>query len=123
MLFTDTWRHKSYSRRKNKTSTKIWINHTVQPYIIVIGPTLTELHAFYVCLNKALYQVSTVLEAVDICFKVFHVFDLHYPPESEHIWYTIQNCLYKFSTKYDKQISYVMPIINTFKTLRSTKDI
>ncbi|KYQ52767.1 hypothetical protein ALC60_08106, partial [Trachymyrmex zeteki] len=64
---------------------------TVQPYIIVIGPTLTELHAFYVCFDKALYQVSTVLEAVDICFKVFHVFDLHYPPESEHIWYTIQN--------------------------------
>ncbi|XP_039302876.1 uncharacterized protein LOC120357141 [Solenopsis invicta] len=95
---------------------------TIQPYIIVVGPNLIEINGFYVCIDKVLYQVSTALKAVDLCFKTFHVFDVNYPPESEHIWYIVQLCLYKISTKYDKQISYVMPIINAFKTVNSTND-
>jgi len=95
---------------------------TIQPYIIVVGPTLTEINGFYVCIDKVLYQVSTALKAVDLCFKIFHVFNVNYPSESEHIWYIVQLCLYKFSTKYDKEISYVMPIINAFKTVNSTND-
>lgn len=93
---------------------------TVQPYIIVVGCTISEINGFYVCIDKTLYQVSTVLEAIDICFKIFHVFNVNYPSESEHIWYVIQVCLYKFTTKYDKQISYVMPVINALKEFNST---
>lgn len=94
---------------------------TIQPYIIV-GATLAEVNGFYVCIDKVLYQVSTALATVDLCFKIFHVFDVNYPPESEHIWYIMQLCLYKFSIKYDKQILYVMPIINAFKTFNSTNN-
>lgn len=84
-----------------------------------MGPILSEVNAFYVCIDKVLYQVSTALAAVDLCFKIFHVCDVNYPSESEYICFIIQICLYKFSTKNDKQISYVMPIINTLKTLCS----
>ncbi|KAL0120463.1 hypothetical protein PUN28_008289 [Cardiocondyla obscurior] len=91
------------------------LNGTVQPYIIVVGPTLLDLNGFYVCIDKVLYQVSTALEAINICFKIFHVFNVQYPAETEHLWYVLQVCLFKFSTKYDKQISYVMPVINAFK--------
>lgn len=69
-----------------------------------------------------LYQVPTALMAIDVCFKIFHVFNVSYPPESEQIWYVIQLSLYKFSTKYDKQISYVMPIINSLNTRVSADD-
>ncbi|XP_024877873.1 uncharacterized protein LOC112458459 isoform X2 [Temnothorax curvispinosus] len=90
---------------------------TVQPYIIVVGLTLADVNGFYVCIDKVLYEVTTALKAVDLCFKIFHVFDVNYSPESEHIWYILQLCLYKFSTKYDKQISYVMPIIKNFNSM------
>jgi len=39
-------------------------------------------HAFYVCIDKILYEVSTALEAIDLCFKIF---DLHYPSEDKYI--------------------------------------
>lgn len=94
----------------------------IQPYVIVVGPTLLEVNAFYICIDNVLYQVPTALMAVDLCFKIFHVFNVNYPRESEHIWYVIQRSLYKFSTQYDKQISYVMPIINTLNTRNSADD-
>ncbi|KYN14493.1 hypothetical protein ALC57_13299, partial [Trachymyrmex cornetzi] len=105
--------------QEEKEKRALQLRLTIQPYIIVVGCTLAEVNAFYVCIDKVLYQVSTALAAIDLCFKIFHVFDVTYPPESEHIWNIIQLCLYKFSTKSDKQISYVMPIINTLTNDKS----
>ncbi|EFN73373.1 hypothetical protein EAG_05217 [Camponotus floridanus] len=33
---------------------------TIQPYLIVVGPTLREVNGFYVSIDKVLYQVSTM---------------------------------------------------------------
>ncbi|XP_048513603.1 uncharacterized protein LOC125501492 [Athalia rosae] len=87
----------------------------VQPYIIVVGPTLQNIKSFYVSIDKILYQLPSALKAIDICFKAFHTFNALYPPEAEHIWYLIQSGLYKFKTKWDKQVSYVMDIVNSIQ--------
>ncbi|KAL6265745.1 hypothetical protein P5V15_002550 [Pogonomyrmex californicus] len=83
-------------------SMSIRIDNTT--YIIVVGITLAEINAFYICIDTILYQVSIALAALDLCFKIFHVFDVTYLLiENKHIWYIIQLCLYKFLIKFDKQ--------------------
>lgn len=86
---------------------------TVQPYIIAVGPSLENLDSFYVSIDSTLYKVPSALKAFDICFKSFYALNAVYSPESEHIWYLIQLSLYKFKTKWDKQVSYIMEIANT----------
>ena len=59
---------------------------SLQPYIIIVGKELKNIDHAYVCLDKTIYTVSSVLEALDVCFKCFHVFNLQYRVESKHIF-------------------------------------
>lgn len=88
------------------------IGLNVQPYIIVVGPTLADISSFFVSIDKVLYNVTSVLKAIDTCFKIFHVFNVQYPAASDHIWILMQRKLYKFITKYDKTPPYILEIIN-----------
>ncbi|XP_011859109.1 PREDICTED: uncharacterized protein LOC105556622 [Vollenhovia emeryi] len=90
---------------------------TLQPFIIVVGPTLSEISSFYVCVDKVLYKVPSVLKALEICFKCFHVLNAVYPPESEHLWLLLQRSLFMFSTKWDKMAPYIMEIITELSNL------
>lgn len=92
------------------------LNLTVQTYIIVVGPTLAEISSFFVSVDKILYNVTSAFEAIDTCFKIFHVLNVEYPAASDHIWILIQRKLYTFTTKYDKN-PYILEIISA---LRST---
>lgn len=56
--------------------------------------------------------MTSVLKAIDTCFKIFHVFNVQYPAASDHIWILMQRKLYKFITKYDKTPPYILEIIN-----------
>lgn len=77
------------------------LNLTIQPYIIIVGSSLKEINKSYVCIDDILYDTSSTVEAVDVCFKIFHVLQLYYPIASEHLWLLIQKCIYKFATKWD----------------------
>ncbi|XP_066600970.1 uncharacterized protein [Prorops nasuta] len=101
--------------REEKARAMQQLGLTVQPYIIVVGPSLKDIYTTFVCVDTILYTVPTVLKAIDICFKTFHTFDANYPSQSEHIWYLIQLELYKFTTRYDKKISYILEIISALK--------
>ena len=84
---------------------------SLQPYVIIVGEDLTKIQHAYVCVDRILYTVSSVLQALDICFKSFHVFNLAYSIESKHIWLIIQKCFYKFKTQYDEILSYTERLI------------
>ena len=61
---------------------------TVQSFInhsFAVGPTLSEIDSFYVCIDKVLYKALSALKALEICFKSFHVLNAIYPPESKHL--------------------------------------
>lgn len=90
---------------------------TVQPFIIAVGLTLSEIDSFYVCIDTVLYKVPSALKALEVCFKSFHVLDAEYPPESEHLWLLLQRSLFKFTTKWDKMTPYIMEIISEVSTL------
>ncbi|XP_071575617.1 uncharacterized protein [Temnothorax nylanderi] len=82
----------------------------VQPYIITVGDYKTAIES-YVCVDETLYKVNTTIEAIDICFKAFHVFQLQYPGASEHLWILMQRGIYGFSTKWDPNISFIAHIL------------
>lgn len=56
-----------------------------------------------------------MVDAVDVCFKVFHVLGLKYPTANEHIWLLIQKCIYKFATKWDNIIPRIEYILKQFE--------
>ncbi|XP_067208165.1 uncharacterized protein [Linepithema humile] len=76
----------------------------VQPYIIVVGQ-LENISQSYVSIDEILYSTKSTLQALDICFKAFHVLQINYPDASKHLWMLIQKGLYKFHTQWDTSFS------------------
>ncbi|XP_071569526.1 uncharacterized protein [Temnothorax nylanderi] len=48
----------------------------IQPCVIIVGETLQTAKDFYVLFENVEYKLSSVLGAVDTCFKVIHVMNL-----------------------------------------------
>lgn len=84
------------------------------PFVIVEAPTYTEIKNIYVSFNDVLYNVVSVLKGVDICFQLFHVLNLVYPFQSEHIWLFIQLSIYNLESKFDN-IPNIIDIANKIK--------
>ncbi|KAI4465077.1 hypothetical protein MML48_3g00004898 [Holotrichia oblita] len=82
----------------------------VQPYVMVVGPSINTIINTYMVIDDNIYKVTSVLRGVDICFKTFHVLQAHYPVESEHLWLFLQKYIFNISTAWDKNI----PALNTF---------
>lgn len=57
----------------------------LQPFIMVVGSSLKETSARYVVLNNMRYEVTSILDAVDACFKIIFVLNAQYPSESRHV--------------------------------------
>lgn len=70
---------------------------SIQPYVIVVGSCENISHS-YVTIDEVLYMTESTIEALDTCFKAFHVLKLNYPDASKHIWMLIQKGLFKFRT-------------------------
>jgi len=88
-----------------------------QPYMVVIG-TLSSIQNAYVCYDGEKIPVESLKHAVDICFKLFFVFDVQYPDESNHIWSFIQKRVYGINTKSDV---YNRSVSSLLKRLTLTK--
>lgn len=87
-------------------------NITLQPYVIVVGATERSLESYYLCIDEIIYEIPTLLEALDTCFKSFHVFNAKYPLQSEQIRLALQVGLYKFRTKWDSKITSTIELVN-----------
>lgn len=84
---------------------------TVQPYIIVVGPNLSNIHAFYVIIDSKNYQLATLLDALKFCFQTYFILDVKYTPESEHLWFLLQWELFNIISEKDKKIPFINDII------------
>lgn len=85
---------KSYSelqetvtRRKNKYAQ---LGCTLQPFIIIVGPSINEIAQFYVYVDNTYYVLNSIVGAIDCCFKVIHALNLEYPIECLQVWTFIQ---------------------------------
>lgn len=91
------------------------MKQTVQPYILIEGPTLMNIQTIYVVVDKIRFQVNSILKAIDLTFKLFHVCNACYPKQSEYLWLLIQKVIYQISTSQDKVIPYILDLIELLK--------
>jgi len=76
----------------------------IPPCILVIG-SLNDPKQILVYFDNIKYVVFSSTKAFDICFKIYHVFNIEYPMESIDVWQFIQTFFYNIHTKYDKTSS------------------
>jgi len=81
----------------------------IQPCILIVG-SLFEPKQIMIYFDTIKYMVFTILKAFDVCFKIFHVFNVEYPHESEDIWLFLQTFFYDIHTKYDKSCALIKQI-------------
>lgn len=62
---------------------------SIQPCILIVGSLLYPKQVM-VYFDDVKYKIITVLKAIDVCFKIFHVFNLEYPLESYNVWLFLQ---------------------------------
>lgn len=67
------------------------------------------------------YKFSTFLKALDICFKIFHVFNLEYPKEGYWAWLFIQKFFFHIDTTYDKINSKLITLLAEFNKENETE--
>lgn len=84
---------------------------TLQPFILVVGPSLTEIQAIFVRIDNVSYKLKTLFKALEICFMSFMVLDLKYPSASEHIWYLLQRTVFDIDLQGDNKIPMICDVI------------
>lgn len=87
----------------------------MQPYLIVQGENLATIRQTYLIADKVRYQFSSVQQAFDLLFKVYHTLKIQYPPQSGHILQLIQQGVYKINTKYDVVYPENLDILKLFQ--------
>jgi hypothetical protein len=65
----------------------------LQPFLALVKKD-NQISDVVVIVDSTVYPMSTVLTGMDVLFKIFYVFSVEYPKESEHIWGLIQTHFY-----------------------------
>lgn len=73
--------------RKNK--------NLIQPLILGLGEDIQNLKEIYVYFDGTKYIFTNFLRAVDICFKIFYVFNSYFPKQSVMFWNFFETYFYK----------------------------
>lgn len=56
------------------------------PFIVGIGSTRYNFYHFYVVIANCKIKVKDFIDAIDLCLKMFILFQIPYPPESRAVW-------------------------------------
>ena len=76
---------------------------TWQPQVLVIGSDIFHVEQVFVLFGaNVLFEMPSVLKAIDTCYKVFFVFNSEYPCECLDSWMFLQRCIYDMNTPFDK---------------------
>lgn len=94
---------KEYIEHRRKTLSKIKrsvkISSSVQPYILAVGSNWENISHVYIIVDQILYTCESIIEATELCFKLFHAYHSDYPVECKHVWQLIQQGFYKLFLK------------------------
>jgi len=53
----------------------------IQPFILIVG-TIFSHKEILVYFDSIMYKVHSILRSVEVCYKIFHLFNLEYPCQS-----------------------------------------
>ena len=68
------------------------------PFVMAMGNAQQISQSFVIINGQALEQ-STLLAAVDVCFKAFYIFDMNYPKQCASTWEFLQNVMFQMEGK------------------------
>jgi len=88
---------------------------TLQPLICIVGDNYITSKEFFVYYFNTYYKLPNIVKAVDVCFKIIHIFNLQYPLESILVWTFIQKCFYGIDTENDVKSSSLLSVISDLK--------
>lgn len=97
---------------------KLKKKQTFQPIVAIILTDKLIKQIFVYC-DGIFYEINSIVSALDICFKTFHVLNLSYPKESYNFYFFIQKYFYEISTRYDKPVSTVSNLITELKPTKN----
>lgn len=85
---------------------------SLQPFICVVGVDFENAKDFYVYYFNTYYKFSNIIRAVDVCFKIFQVFNLKFPLQSILVWTFIQHYFYNMYFESDIKNSSLLSLIS-----------
>lgn len=68
----------------------------VQPLMIIVGPKITETSDYLVYFGGSYYRFKTFLKSLEVCYKLFKVYQLPFPVEASGPWTLIGHSLFNF---------------------------
>ena len=95
-------------------------NKKIQPYVLVVGPTIQNLTD--VVIDSVKLQFPALRKALDFCFKAIFALDAKYPDESAQLWLFIQRALYGIDTRFDRKDSHVAALKSSFFVFRDRRN-
>lgn len=101
-----------YTQIQNKVDSYYEKKQTLQPLICIIGDEYINSKEFFVYYFNTYYKFPNIVKAVDLCFKIFHVFNLKYPIESVLVWTFLQNYIYDIHTEFDVRSSALISLMS-----------
>lgn len=88
----------------------------IHPIIGVVIPEKASSNcSYYVYYNDNQYEATSLIVAVDILFKLYHVFHLEYPAESFEVFAVFQNYIYEIecTTASSRVVSLISQLNNS----------
>ena len=70
----------------------------LEPYVAIIGSSLSNIIASYVVIQNQTYQVNSPTQAVDICFQFVRVFHSKFSHMCNHVWQFIEKEAYDMTS-------------------------
>ncbi|XP_031340791.1 uncharacterized protein LOC116168916 [Photinus pyralis] len=74
------------------------LKNNIQPFILVVGENINNFKEMYVYFDDLRYTFTSFLRAVDICFKIFFVFNLDFPVECSTFWSFVGHYFYEIES-------------------------
>lgn len=71
------------------------------PHVVVLCDDVSDSAVYAVVQGNLLYEVPSVLDALDICVKAAFVFGLSYPSPARSSWTCVQRVLYGITSDVD----------------------
>lgn len=56
------------------------------PHLVLVGPDLKNINVTYILLHEAKYEISSPVDAIEICFKICKVLGNKFPLLTNHLW-------------------------------------
>ncbi|XP_050063205.1 uncharacterized protein LOC126552528 [Aphis gossypii] len=84
---------------RQKIDSALSLGLTVQPYVVVVG-NINEADSsmqYFTIIDDVQFLLETLLKAIDLCFKLFHVLNLKYSPQAQQVWNFFEHYFYDIS--------------------------